>query len=338
MDDLGVTVVTGAGPGSLDPVVELVGRVTEELGRPALSEHKRRELDHLVGFGGGTTGSSPAALVVATADARTVGVAHLSGLPNGGAFAVELVVEGPGGRTGAAAVPERSVADHLLEAVLDQVGRFGGGTVRLWAAHASDADDALAAAHGFHLERDLIQMRCTLPLPSRAAGDGGESGPGAALPLRAFRPGRDEEAWLEVNNLSFADHPEQGHWEMDEVLEREGDPWFDPEGFLVLEVDGRIEGSCWTKVHADTDPPLGEIYVIGVRPSAQGRGWGRALTAAGLDWLAGKGLRQHHRGPAVLLNGVRDPSRRPGLHSPGGRPRAGSPRPLTLSRRQTGVS
>jgi mycothiol synthase len=35
---------------------------------------------------------------------------------------------------------------------------------------------------------------------------------------------------------------------------------------------------------------MGEIYVISVDPDFQGRGWGRALTLAGLDWLAGRGL------------------------------------------------
>ena len=74
------------------------------------------------------------------------------------------------------------------------------------------------------------------------------------------------------------------------MAEREQEPWFDPEGFLVLEEDGRVAGSCWTKIHADSSPPMGEIYVIGVDPEFHGRGWGRALTEAGLDWLAGQGL------------------------------------------------
>ena len=112
----------------------------------------------------------------------------------------------------------------------------------------------------------------------------------AVLPTRPFRTGVDEAAWLVANNREFAGHPEQGQWDLPTLLEREHEPWFDAEGFRVLEVDGRIAGSCWTKIHRDADPPLGEIYVIGVDPDFQGRGFGRGLTLAGLDWLSGKGL------------------------------------------------
>ena len=77
-----------------------------------------------------------------------------------------------------------------------------------------------------------------------------------------------------------------------EVLQaRQSESWYDPEGFLLHEVDGDLAGFCWTKVHAEQSPPLGEIYAIAVHPEHHGRGLGRALTLAGLAHLAGRGLR-----------------------------------------------
>jgi mycothiol synthase len=49
-------------------------------------------------------------------------------------------------------------------------------------------------------------------------------------------------------------------------------------------------GSCWTKIHRLTHPPMGEIYVISVNPDHQGEKWGKSLTVAGLEWLAQQGL------------------------------------------------
>jgi mycothiol synthase len=288
MDALEVDVITEPEPGTDRQVVELVDRASAALGHPALSEHKRIELDRRMRSSVGTTGREGTDDVSVGLAAREagegaiLGYAQVSGDSETRHYAVELVVDPEQKEPGV--VGDR-VADALLGAANGVVAARGGGTLRLWVAEAGDVDDARASEHGFQPERDLIQMRCPLPLPAP-----GEPGTEVRIETRPFRPGVDEEAWLSTNNRAFVSHPEQGHWKLATLLEREHEPWFDPEGLLVLEVEGRLAGSCWTKVHDRTEPPMGEIYVIGVDPDFHGRGWGRALTRAGLDWLASRGL------------------------------------------------
>ena len=64
-------------------------------------------------------------------------------------------------------------------------------------------------------------------------------------------------------------------------------------GFLlaVREDSGELAGFHWTKVHAGR-PPIGEVYVLGVDPSARGLRLGPALTVAGLRYLRNRGLSQ----------------------------------------------
>ena len=172
-----------------------------------------------------------------------------------------------------------------------------------WVYGATDDDDRDAAAQGLRMVRELYQMR--RPLPVEPETDGAPR-----LATRPFEVGRDEAAWLRVNNRAFASHPDQSSWTPADIAAQEAEDWFDPEGFLLLESDdGMLQGFCWTKVHpaTDVDPSMGEIYVIGVDPDWHGQGLGRALVLAGLAHLAHRGLRvgmlyvESNNTPAVHL-------------------------------------
>jgi mycothiol synthase len=112
--------------------------------------------------------------------------------------------------------------------------------------------------------------------------------------LRTFRPGEDDAAFLALNAEAFASHPEQGGLDQHGLVERTSQAWFDPEGFLVAESpEGTgLAGFHWTKVHPASPgtAPVGEVYVIGVAPAAQGTGLGRHLLAAGLEHLRSRGV------------------------------------------------
>lgn len=112
----------------------------------------------------------------------------------------------------------------------------------------------------------------------------------AGATLRTFEVHRDEEAWLSENNAAFSHHPEQGAWGERDLAERTHEPWFDPSGFLLLEIEGRLAASCWTKVHELAPERCGEIYVVSVHPDFQGRGLGRIMVTQGLQSLHRKGV------------------------------------------------
>jgi mycothiol synthase len=164
--------------------------------------------------------------------------------------------------------------------------RESGKRLRVWAHGGHSSARHLAQVLGLTLFRELRQMRrplgppATLDIPEPVLPEG--------VTVRAFRPGEDEAAWLAANAAAFAHHPEQGSLTLRDLEDRMGEPWFDPEGFFLAERGGEIVGFHWTKVHAQER--LGEVYVVGVRPEAQGGGLGRALTAIGLRHLAGRGL------------------------------------------------
>ncbi|MER6141019.1 mycothiol synthase [Streptomyces sparsogenes] len=164
--------------------------------------------------------------------------------------------------------------------------RESGKRLRVWAHGGHSSARHLAQVLGLTLFRELRQMRRplgpldTLDIPEPVLPEG--------VTVRTFRPGEDEDAWVAANAAAFAHHPEQGSLTRRDLEDRMGEPWFDPEGFFLAERGGEIVGFHWTKVHAQER--LGEVYVVGVRPDAQGGGLGRSLTAIGLRHLAGRGL------------------------------------------------
>ncbi|MFF4231262.1 mycothiol synthase [Streptomyces sp. NPDC001820] len=157
-----------------------------------------------------------------------------------------------------------------------------GKRLRVWAHGGKSAARHLAQVLGLTLFRELRQLRRPLspmdiPEPVFPAG----------VTVRSFVPGQDDAAWLALNAAAFAHHPEQGSVTQRDLDDRKAEPWFDPKGFFLAERDGELIGFHWTKVHAEEQ--LGEVYVVGIRPDAQGGGLGKALTAIGLRYLAAQG-------------------------------------------------
>ncbi|HEU4667998.1 MAG TPA: mycothiol synthase [Arthrobacter sp.] len=179
----------------------------------------------------------------------------------------------------------QGVADRLVGALKDSRGLDG---LKAWSHGNHEAAAELAGRYGFAPVRELWKMRMTTAgadLPETVLPEG--------VSIRAFVPGRDEDAWLAVNRAAFAHHPEQGSLTRADLEARMAEDWFDPEGFLLAEDrQGRLLGFHWTKVHPQhgPHPAIGEVYAVGVAPDAQGMGLGKALTVAGIRYLQDLGL------------------------------------------------
>jgi mycothiol synthase len=174
---------------------------------------------------------------------------------------------------------------RLLDAAVAHIAAHGGGDAVVWRFDPEPADDAAFAANGFVAQRDLYQMRVPLPLDQTARFADG-------IEVRTFEPGRDEDAWLVVNNAAFGNHPEQGGWVRSTLERRMAEPWFDPSLFLLAVDRAGLAGYNWLKVHEPDgrDPRIGEIFVIGIDPGHQGLGLGRALAVEGLGRVAARGI------------------------------------------------
>ena len=255
---------------------ELVTVATEFDGVAPVGEQVLRELahqrtEHLLVTGGHPDGGGQA----------VIGYLNLAAPQDDTLGMAELVVHPQARR--------RGIGAGMIRAALSKTA----GKNQFWAHGTLESARATASAVGLVPVRELIQMRRSLHgIAAPAVPDG--------VRIRTYAGSADDAELLRVNNAAFAAHPEQGGWTATDLAERRAERWFDPEG-LFLAFDERTDallGFHWTKVHP-AQPGLGEVYVVGVDPSAQGTGLGALLTSIGVAFLARRLAGAAH--PAVML-------------------------------------
>ena len=251
--------------------------------RAALAAHEQQQVRELVSSASSFDGVTPVGeqVVRELAHQRTqhllatdgthdavVGYLNLAPAREDAAAMAELVVHPKARRRGIGAAMARAALAKTA------------GQNWFWAHGTLEPACATASALGLTAVRELMQMRRSLrEVAEPVIPDG--------IRIRTYAGPADDAELLRVNNAAFAGHPEQSGWSSVQLAERRAEPWFDPKG-LLLAFDGttdRLLGFHWTKVHLDK-PNLGEVYVVGVDPSAQGRGLGQVLTSVGVAWLA----------------------------------------------------
>jgi mycothiol synthase len=266
-----IEIKTHLGRGDVVAVRELLDAASAADAHAALDEHAWVDLVQ-----GGREGFAG---LVAWEDGHDHPVGYAQVSRGEGNWALEFVID-PHHRT-----PGNTIGTDLVRAAAGVIAAEGGGHVHMWVNQPRPEHNRIAAAINLTPGRVLYQMRRPLPVE--------DSLRIRSIVTRPFQVGKDEDSWLEVNNRAFHWHPEQGGWDRATLQQRESEPWFDSSGFLLHEdADGRLDGFCWTKIHKDTEPAMGEIYVIAVDPERRDRtpGLGRQLVIAGLDYLSQSGL------------------------------------------------
>lgn len=256
---------------------------------PHLTESLRQQVRDLAGRANVADGVRPLSeRTLLDLDRDFSAGGHLLALADGGELAAYAQVSGDQGDL----VVDPGHRRQGIGSALALAANAAGATA-CW-AHG-DLTAARALAHRLGWGPVRILRKLSRPLTSAdAAPPRWPDGFG----LRSFRPG-DEADWLRINSRAFAHHPEQGQItraDLDRLLAQD---WFDAEGLLLLtDRHGAVVGSHWTKVDpAERAPgaegglvPAGEVYVVALDPKVHGQGLAGPLTAAGLAYLARRGL------------------------------------------------
>lgn len=280
--EVSIEIITGTpAPDVHQELLQLVAAGEEADGNPPLSEQTLVDL---------RTASAAGLLVGAyaylgqdddTVSTDLVGAAVAVRGDNAGPGTLEMVVH--------PAFRDSGIATALITALGKELDL---GTLRAWAHGNHEAAAKLAERFGYAPVRELWRMRMVtgtrVPAPEVPEG----------ITIRAFDPETDAPGWVAANAAAFAHHQEQGAMTDADLAARMSEDWFDPAGFLLaVDAEGRILGFHWTKVHPALSSPttgehqaIGEIYVVGVIPEAQGTGLGKVLTLAGIAHLESLGL------------------------------------------------
>ena len=231
--------------------------------RPRLSDDEQRAIREMVAAATAVDGVAPVGDQVLRALPHD-GTRHLLAT-DGEDIAGYLNLAGDDGSAMAELVVHPRARRRGIGSEMARIGLAEGGDgARIWAHGNLEPARATAAALGLVVVRELLQMRRPLTgLPPATVSDG--------VRITTYSGPDDDAELLRVNNAAFAWHPEQGGWTGADIAERRDEPWFDPGG-LFMAVDEKTDkllGFHWTKVHT---ADLGEVYVVGVDPAAQGRG------------------------------------------------------------------
>jgi mycothiol synthase len=175
----------------------------------------------------------------------------------------------------------RGMGSRLLEIAIEHSRKLRAEVVQIPIAQGIQAGEHFVRKRGFRLVRRHWQMSFTeyrgwaLHIPQ-------------GFELRHFVPG-DEESLCALQNFAFA-----GSWgfrpnTVEEIHYLANTSWCQPEGILLISEGQRKVGYCWT-MDDPVEKQKGYIRMMGVDPGYRGRGLGRVILVAGIEYLRKRGM------------------------------------------------
>ena len=193
----------------------------------------------------------------------------------------------------------RGIGRRLVEAGAIAARGLGYPALVIGVLPGDEAGRAFLGATGFAYHSTLwdLELGPGVPVPPPSWPDG--------IRARPIDGARDLPAWVELFNAAFAGHATPMQARLADIEADWGRPMpASDEDVLVLEdAGGRLVGFCSSepgRLPDGTGAPRAEIWTIGVRPDAQGRGLGRQLLRWGVGYLRGLGVGT----VALSVNGI----------------------------------
>ena len=177
----------------------------------------------------------------------------------------------------------RGIGRRLLRTAAEHAQALGVDVLHVQAPAESVAPRHMLESDGFKEVKTYWQMRWE-----------GDSSPSLELPdgfcLRAFKIGQDERTLVELQNAAFGQHWGFRPNTVEDISASVRFKRCDPDGIVFIVDKGKVAGYNWTLRASNDNSSIGWIAMTGVHPDYRGRGLGRAVVVAGIDYLKSRGV------------------------------------------------
>jgi mycothiol synthase len=177
----------------------------------------------------------------------------------------------------------RGIGSSILETATNHSYKLGSKVLQIPIAQGLHISENFVRKRGFrvvrcHWRMSLIDcIERTLKIPS-------------GFEFIHFLPG-DEKILCILQNMSFT-----GTWgfrpnSVKDICYLLNTSWCRPDGVLFINNGQSNVGYCWTMDHP-TDSKKGYIRMMGINPRYRGRGLGKAILMAGIEYLIQNGIKE----------------------------------------------